>query len=835
MEVDWDWSEVARGVPFENLCHDLVRALLGSDGNRYENRSKEFHSDHGADGWLAHGEFEGLPAPVAFSYKSTDPQSSEKDASKALLDAFSELKDIDRLRAMNPTSVVLAANHSIFTDHQDKLRALYQSHGFSRPKILDRGAMVLRLRNHLAVARRYFPKSGIWDFISTARTDDEAALRALLLDDPHAEGIPFAARHPNLPKAWPGNLPRLLITGKPLGGKSFALAQLLASCRPAAEVVVLKDLERSLLDGLSRLLSRTPPPLVLVVDNLQQKVRTEGSLGLLQRLLDGAGKLESLAGILLTYRSTDRENPDLDHQRYLAEKGFRRVELDEPPREFIEEVVDRICTAKSIEIDAEMRRAFIKNIFEWENTPGSAAAALVPYAGKRISAKAGFFPIDRQAFDRREDVWRSRFRQIAEDPTRVLDSRVLQLLALLRSSNELEVDTTFLRELLASTTGSSPSELDAAIERLRAGGWVRQADGKLHAHDVQVNLSTVGLVGPNYPESWLAALLAQIGKGVVADTRLCVSLVRAACRVFWRAEDFKQCEGVLSILARLPEPDYRDVIQRGLCRLRCGSSEPAFEDFHAAVALAPEAPEPVRVLLLQCLREGRADKGKRFLLALFSKRTSTHPEVLMEAARWAPALKAHRLSVLLGGRAARRLGNEPRSWTLLAESLYLMGRKSLSERLLVAILRQHPRFSWAMAIQASACIDREDFGTALALAQGALAEAANDPALHGLVAFLHLVTGESDLARREVVQASRLFPDWPDLLALEGRFLLHDGNFEAAADRARRALDRQQFISRYTRPQALMSLALSLVELGDPSEAERFFLDAKRSLRPGHV
>jgi len=386
MNLELDWNDIGRGGAFEELCHDLVRALLGTRGHEYEARSQEYQGDQGADGWLPQGEFEGLPAPVAFSYKSTGPESSDKEASKALAGAFSRENELEQLRHLNPRSVVLIANHSISTSHQDRLRERYMQSGFSRPRILDRRDLDLLLHDHLSVARKHFPSAGVWDFVATTRTDDEDGLRELLVEDPHAEGIPFTVHHPGLPKPWPGGQPRLLITGKPLAGKSFALAQVLARCQPVCEVIVLRSLDPGLWHGLSWLLSRLSPPGILVVDNLQDLVRHYGGVGLLYRLLESARAVPNLVGILLAYRSTDRANEDLDCQRYLFEKGFQEVDLDEPPRGFMEGVVDCICAANAISIDPELRAALLDSFIDWENTPGSAAAFLRPYRGRRLWA-----------------------------------------------------------------------------------------------------------------------------------------------------------------------------------------------------------------------------------------------------------------------------------------------------------------------------------------------------------------------------------------------------------------------------------------------------------------
>jgi len=822
MDIDWTRVDHRR---FEELCHELARLFLPPrDRTLYRPESMPHQADFQRDGLVEDCEFERLKPPVFFSFKTSDPTRSPDEASKLITRAF--LRRRQALLDGRPKSIVLWANHDIRPRDKEAIRRAIPS-GI-RIRVEGREQLRYRLLQHPSLLTKYF---GWSEFVSCWQSGDRPALRRVLLGDALAnsvplEGIPHRA-HQKL-----GNLSgkRLRIVGVPGSGKSFFLYRVLAAFDDA-DVVILKSLVLTEIADHLRQLRQNPRPLVIVVDNLHDQIGKLQHFGEVLGILCGQPEPKPDAlplTVLVTHWNSKR--PEIERnvpQAHWDSWGFEEVNLDNPPREFIAEVVKAACEHLEIEAQSGIQDAFVKEIIGWENTPACAVASLLPYRGKSLRGEHGFHPVMLKV---RDDVWRHLFKELQHNATPE-EATLLRSVSVLRWCGKPKPHFGTVRQIAVQVGAASEAALHQALERLEAGGWVQRDGTVLSSHDLQIFPPTVGLYEEGKPSLFLerfAEMVIRDELPVVHSER--VDVLHHLAEMFWNIGHVEKCTDFNNAILVSDPLNVRALCNRGVALIKAGKVDDGLSDLRKATEIAPSDCGPARTRYLACRRCGRKDDAMETLQILQRHVPQDSPDLAFLALSLAEMGETK--SALT---CARHLNSarpdDSEAIAVLAQVTYLAGQREQALTVVDEALARFPDDGILLFVKAD--FESQNRGVegakeALALAQRALRSRPNNPGIFALVAMLHLVAGNDDEAAEVAEAGTGLFRFWPDLLTVRGLTLERKGDLHEALRLLLDADERSENLSGWYRPNLLLGLGRVSIRLGDADGAERWFEQAER-------
>jgi len=811
------WDEIDAGT-FEWLCGDTIRALLPPDRrSAYVSTSMPYRGDFQLDGQIEFQAFGNLRPPVCISCKTTDPNSPAATSSSALKKMF--LGGLETLAARRPGSVILFTNHDLIPLHQEGIRQRVSG----RFQICFQGRRELEqiFVQHPHLLWKYFKWS---PFLRSYHSEDAEGLREAILPDELAAVIPLERLpHPAIKSVDLGRGARIRVVGKPGAGKSVALWRLLARLEET-EVLLLRSLDGSKTWAhLEQLLIKPGTRCMLVVDDLHDQLAVHGGAGTLGDLCELADRLGPDVGICVAYRSTHREQVEgALPPRFWMNHRFHEIALDDPPPDFIADVISLACETLAIDADPEVKQGFVQGVIEWENTPACAVSSLLPYRGHHL--KEGFFPV---SLAERATAWSEAFQSLVRSERRA-EVDLLQAVAALRASGLREAPLAAVREVFEKVSERGFGEFGQALRRLQAAGWLRLTEGLVSGHDTQVMPDVVELVSEGNPGPWIEEfrqlLLADKFETLKADQG---ERLHALSRLYWDAGLVGICEELANHVLSTSPNDVRGLLNRGLSRIRLGRTPDGIADLRNAVSQSPDKVRPFEALFLALMRAERQREAKVAL-----------DEWLSRGDRSAEALRfASYCCLLLGdkereAKVARMLWDSQRdaiSASILLDVMVARGEKKKAERFFARIARRWPHSGHIHFAAANLHYSRGQKKEALHSAEQAVHFSPNEPSAQALYAWLLIEQGMLREAEAIVENARRLMPQYPDLLALDGMILTIRGKAEEAVARLRLALEfPERFNVARLGGNAYLALGDALSRLQKWEEADRAFASACR-------
>lgn len=816
MRVDWTRVDDRR---FEQLCHELVRLSLPlADRTSYQPCTVPFRSDGQRDGVLATAPFEGLEPPVFFSFKTSDPGAT-RGASKAIKAEFIRTKRLQALLADKPRSIVLLANHDIAEG--DRRQILKKIGGAAEVRIEGRSQLEQRLQQHPFLLSRYFSWS---EFVECVHSEDVETLWKLL---PAAGGALATAvprdglLHPSIADAQALGR-RLRILGGPGSGKSFFGFQLLKQLPPSL-VLLLRSLDRDeVMTPIRDIAAWAELPLVILVDNLHRSLTPTAACDALQLLFESRDLASKVVATFVTYWTSKRLEvearvPSTTWRQW----GFSEICLDDPPRSFIRGVVDTACYHLGIRADEAIRDAFVDSVIDCENTPACAVAAVTPYAGKKLDSALGFYPIE---IRERELDWHHLFEDVTSNDS--VSKSVLRTLAILRISGLSKPLPDLLVHLLSELEGLPSGEVTSALERLQSRRWLRLDREGVYGHDLQLAPRTVQLYDEQGPTLFLRQFAAHLKTSVLSEVlEIRRAVLNGLTHLFWQAGDVETCAKLNALLVEEDPKDQRARVHLGLCSIRQGQVDEGLNEFRTAISVQPEL-RLVSLYLRQCLRHGRVEAAVASLDELAAKRPTDADTIAFLAHGYAD-VREPRKGLAWARRVAKTLPDDPRSPALLAELLWLSGRRKQARTTLERGLERWPTDGHLLGVKAIFDLQEGLAESALEAASAALEAQPNEVRNHSLVAILQFQLDRFEEARNTVELGRRLFSEWPELLAVEGLLLLEEEKVSAAGRCLCQALEHQELLGSIMRPSIFQALGRIALLEGEEEEATRWFDEAR--------
>lgn len=818
MEIDWTRVDERQ---FEKLCGDLIRLSLPPEHQTaYCPESMPHQSDFQKDGIIKDYKFGRLKPPIFFSFKTSDPRKSSADASKTITRELLKPKNKVALLSGKPKSVVLWANHNFRP--RDKKKIEDALHGV-RVEIEGRDQLEYRLLQQPFLLTKYF---GWSSYVSCWHSGDRSALRdALGLKDPLANSVPLeGVRHPLHKKVGNPSGKRLRIVGVPGCGKSFFLYQLLAAFEDA-EVVILKSLELTeVADHLRQLRHSACRPLVIVVDNLHDQIgKLQHFTEVLDILLSQPKRRELPVTVLITHWSSKRLEIERDvPHRHWESWRFDEINLDNPPQNFICEVVKTACDHLKIDAEEGMRDAFVREIIGWENTPACAVASLWPYRGKSLKSEHGFHPVMLKV---RDKAWRYLFEELQKEgiPEYAI---LLRSLSVLRWCGRPKPDVASVWEIATQVGGASESSLDYALERLESAGWIQREGDTLHSHDLQIFPPTVGLHEEGIPSPFLE----RFSEMVIKDGLPCIRSDRVTVlhhlgQMFWNMELAEKSVEFNDAILRVAPNDVRALCNRGVALVKIKKTDEGLQDLHHAVSLSPAELDPSRILYHVYRRANQTEKAMGVLQALGSNWSRDANDMGFLAQAYAD-LKDTKRALICAKQFASSHPNEPEPYAVLAQVQWLAGKKKQSLKTVDMGLTFFPEDGLLLFVKAD--IESQSNRPAvdentLLLVEKALAARPNNPSIYALAAWLHILAGHHDKAYEVAETGVELFKFWPDLLVVRGITLERKGELQEAHRILQKAVENIEMLSGWYRPNLFLALGMVCLRIGDDVAADDWF------------
>jgi len=815
-----DWTRISPEI-FEKLCHDLVRLTLApAHRSAYSPESMPQQADFQRDGVLDDCEFENLKPPVFFSYKTSDPLRSPSEASRLIKSKFLEGREV--LLAGKPKSVVLWANHNMPARDKEAIRKAIPPR--VKLRIDGRDQLEYRLFQHPFLLTKYF---GWSDFVSCWHSGDRTSLRGALLGDALANSVPLeGVRHPTHLKVGEANGKRLRIVGSPGCGKSFFLYQLLATFEDA-DVVLLRSLViAEVSDHLGQLVHSRCRPLVIIIDNLHDQV---GKLQYLNEvlgiLLGQQHRPDFPVTVLIAHWSSKRLEIERDvPQAHWDSWGFEEVNLDNPPRGFISEVVKAACEHLQIEAEEGMQNAFVDEITGWDNTPACAVASLRPYRGKTLKSEHGFHPVTLKV---RDAVWRQLFMALLNDEIPEI-AILLRTLSVLRWCGTPKPDLAMVREVAMQVAGATDAVLLHAVERLERAGWVHRDGATLQSHDLQIFPPTVGLHENNKP----SLFLARFAELVLKNALPCLAPERVAVlhhlgQMFWNIGLVDKCvEFSAAILATDPR-NVRALCNRGVALAKIGKTDEGLADLRSATDIAPSEVGPARLLYRHHRWLGQRPDALS-VLGRLQRKVGSDAVGLAFLSQSYSDLREPKKALRCAERLIDADPKRPESHGVQVQTLWMAGRKADAKVLLDKALTVWPHDGGLLFIAADVAEQEGRSAESLAIAERALTICPNNPSIYALVAWLHITRGNIEKASAVAEVGAELFRFWPDLLTVRGMTLEHQGKLHEALQVLQQAVDRSDYHSGFYWPNLLLGLAKVHFQLGNEEQAECWFAQARQ-------
>lgn len=812
LRIDWTRVDANR---FEELCGDTIRACLplGRRGT-YVATSMKYRSDLQCDGLIENGGFEdlGLESPVFISCKTTDPQEAAGRASTAIKRAF--LSGLDRLVLGRPKSVILFSNHDLTPLAQDEIRKRIS--GRFQISFQGRSALEQRFREHPHLLWKYFKWSPL---LESFHSSDVAGLKEALLPDELAQLVPMERlRHPALKDFPTGRRALVRVVGKPGSGKSTALWQLLAN-QPDSEIILVRSLDsQQTWAHLEELLFQGDSKFTLVVDDMQELLAAQQGIGILPAICELSRRSKCVTNILVAYRSTSRRQVEqFVSPRQWSTWGFEEISLDGPKREFIRDLVVLACDTLEIRIERNLCERFVDAIADWENTPACALSALLPYRGTQLAS--GVFPV--QLRDR-ISAWNAAFAALVR-AGRNSEVQLLRSVSALRECGLRKVPVRAVEEVFEKVSGAQFGEFEQALTNLQEEGWLRALEGFVSAHDVQIAAEVVGLIGHEEISPWLQRfqflLINNELTSLVEHRRDALLSLAGLYRLHGKLEVTEEI--CTRLLESLPE-DARALCTRGLCRIHLGQSDEGISDLRAATVNAPDDRGLVEHLFVNLLRAGQKESASQ-VLDEFVSRCPSSPEALGFAS-FAYSLANEREKSLRCAEKLWELERDAWSAATLAEALARSGKSAEGLELLNSALGQWPENARLQGTASDVYYKAGEKTKALEFAKKAVNLAPNDPSNHAAHAWLLIEHHQFREAERIVKTARTLFPDFPDLLAIEGMLLVAIGmDLDKAVHYLNVALRYPERLGTSLGENTLLSLADALTQLGRDQEGDDTF------------
>ena len=666
-------------------------------------------------------------------------------------------------------------------------------------------------------------------------TDNLSELRSAIVGGPLAGTIADKGiAHPALPDCIQGR--RLLVSGGPGTGKSFFAYQACATV-PNADVALLSTLSRELCPReVEQLLAGSTGETILVIDNLHEHLGAGNSIDGLGPALAVAGGHSPPATVLVTCWSSRRTEIDraisaTDWARW----GFEELCIDDPPREFIVDVVNDACRRLAIDADEHILDMFVDGITrDWENTPACAVAALQPYEGQVLRITRGLFPI---ALQDRETPWRLLFADL-QSRAGPEETVILRTMSVLRKCGFAEPSVHVVREV-ANKVGEVPgSAFDHAIERLQRERWIQRRRATLRCHDVQVLPETVGLHDSGQP----SLFMDRFADAVTADllpTLLAArnDILHGLGVLYWQSGLPERCIEFTSLILEREPDDIRALCNRGVARARIGELELGIADLSAAASLGPAEVEPTRTLFFTCLRYHRMGDAYGALRGL-EKRDGAEPRVFRFLAQSYADLRKSEDALRCARNLAEQSPDDPESFSVLAEVLWMAGSNHREDAatILTKALEQWPDDARLLAVKAHFEYSEQNLERALELATEALRLQPNEPRNHASVAWFQFFRHQGDeqgtiyldQAEATTERGLTLFHSWPDLLAIKGLILELKGHLEPARVSLEEAIERVERLGLWARLRVPVCLGKIALRQGRREEAEEWFRVAEK-------
>jgi superkiller protein 3 len=822
-----DWTRIDDEL-FEDLCGDTIRALLSAEGRgAYRKTSMRYRRDFQRDGVIESGGFEYLRArsPVNFSFKTADVNMDPGAASQALKRRI--LRSLDRLLGREGRSVVFYTNHDLRPKDQEDVRSEIKRRVGSRAKVYFQGRTELEqcFRAHPHLLWKYFD----WcEFINSCHSTDADGLRRILIRDALASDVGVGrVLHPKVVGVSVIPHIRVRITGKPGAGKSVALWQLLSRLSDT-EVVLLTCLDaHGTLPHLKQIVQEPGSKVAVVIDDLHEKL-TDPSV--FEAVCQWARNRGPHVGIFVAHRTTERAKVEatIPARRWEA-WGFAEANLDEPPAAFIREVISVACEDLHVDVAEELRDQLVQFVTERENTPAFAVSALRLYRGTRIGG-LGLYPVETAVRERADD-WKQAFAALIRDG-RCAEVLVLKVVSALYAAGLRSPSLEAVRDVCQQQGGIGLNEFELALGHLQSASWLNVSDGLISAHDIQVALEVAGLVADGKASLWLDEFCRMVDEDRFLSLRSSRSTILLHLSGLYAR--IEQPDRVVAISDRVlqREPDNIWALRsRALGEIRRGNIERGICDLRAALKLSPDTLRSWHTLFRELLKAGSRSEARQ-LISEFTSSERTKPGELYFAA------EGYRLVADSGPALewARRLHEVEPSGMAVAMIADATAMAGAPEEALLLLAEGKGRWQDEGAIHSVESEILWRLGRneeALSAAKKALALSPNEPSNHAQHAVLLLVLERPATEVAEAVRVSkRIFPEDPALLAVEGTLHEAMGQPADAVTVLRRALRHSDLLSPIVLRNAYLSLACSLLSLGQAAEAQMAFQRAQEEGMP---
>jgi len=776
----------------------------------------QYRRDFQCDGLIESGglKYLELESPVFFTFKTADPRMPKREASYALKQEF--LRGLEQLAASHPRSVVFYSNHDLTPSAQRDI--IRKVEGRFEVAFQGRKELEQCFSDHPHLLWRYF---GWSPFVQCYHSEDATGLQDALLGDLLVPGVPIErVLHPAIAGVTETHGIRARIVGKPGAGKSVALVQMLRRL-PDTEVVILTSLDdQETWSHLQQILYQPNPRLAIVVDDLHEHI-TRPSL--LRSIAHWARQKGPNVSIFVTYRTTEREVVEQAiGPRQWNTWGFTEVDLDEPPIQFIKDVIAITCEALGIESKEQNQQELAEDVARVENTPALAVSILQLYQNMVLSR--GFYPFGIAAEHRIQD-WGHAFAMLVRN-SRTPEITLLRAVSALFACGVHPVPVEPVKEICRALGGIAFADLDLALGRLKEARWLKTDDHRISAHEIQISPEVTGLVTDREASPWLKQFQASVENDNFPALKVYrTKLLLGLSNLYWRLEKIDEVFALSKTILGNDPGNLRALHNLAICDIRKGKVDTGIARLREALAISKCYVESWEALYLALLRAGRRDEARQLIDEFTSTPRKTVDELHFAAFGYRNVGEIKRAAEF----AAHLFDVEPSGMAvaMLAECTALSGETEEALRLLEDAKGVWPDQGPIYSVEASVLLRMNRKQEALNAAEKARAFSPNDPDNHVVHGFMLMEMGRDTDAAHSIQQALRIFPTYPALLALKGMQYEHAGQHDRAVGSLRNALEYPEYIGPVILGNAFLDFGSALLAKGNTSEAQEAFARAQ--------